>query len=94
MWLESSNSVYGRSNNAYDPHRGVGGSSGGEGAILSACGAPVGVGADVGGSIRMPAAFNGVFGHKPSGGLIPNTGQVSHTSARERVGVTDRYLLI
>ena len=76
MWLESSNAVYGRTDNAYDPHRGVGGSSGGEGALLSACGAPVGVGADVGGSIRIPAAFNGVFGHKPTGGLIPNTGQV------------------
>lgn len=76
MWLESSNTVYGRTDNAYDPHRGVGGSSGGEGALLSAGGAPVGVGADVGGSIRIPAAFNGVFGHKPTGGLIPNTGQV------------------
>lgn len=80
MWLESSNAVYGRSRNAYDPWRGVGGSSGGEGALLSAGGAPVGVGADVGGSIRIPAAFNGVFGHKPTGGLIPNTGQFPFTT--------------
>ncbi len=36
---------------------------------------PPGLGSDVGGSIRMPAFFNGIFGHKPSGGSIPNTGQ-------------------
>lgn len=75
MWMESSNKVYGRSNNPYDPRRIVGGSSGGEGAIVGAAGAPFGLGSDVGGSIRMPAFFNGVFGHKPTGGLVPNTGQ-------------------
>jgi fatty acid amide hydrolase 2 len=75
MWMESHNRVYGRSNNPYDPGRIVGGSSGGEGAIIGAGGAPFGLGADVGGSIRMPAFFNGVFGHKPTGGLVPNTGQ-------------------
>jgi len=37
--------------------------------------APFGLGADIGGSIRGPAFFNGVFGHKPSSGLVPNTGQ-------------------
>ncbi len=75
MWMESSNRVYGRTNNAYDPSRTAGGSSGGEGAIVGAAGAPFGLGSDVGGSIRMPAFFNGVFGHKPSGGLVPNSGQ-------------------
>jgi fatty acid amide hydrolase 2 len=75
MWMESSNPVYGRTNNAYDPTRTAGGSSGGEGAIVGAAGVPFGLGSDVGGSIRMPAFFNGVFGHKPSGGLVPNTGQ-------------------
>jgi fatty acid amide hydrolase 2 len=52
-----------------------GGSSGGEGAIVGAGGSPFGLGSDVGGSIRMPAFFNGVFGHKPTGGLVPSTGQ-------------------
>lgn len=75
MWMESSNRVYGRTRNPYDHRRIVGGSSGGEGAIVGSGGSPFGVGADVGGSIRMPAFFNGVFGHKPSSGLVPNTGQ-------------------
>lgn len=74
MWLESDNRVYGRSNNPYDPTRIVGGSSGGEGAVVGAGGSPFGLGADIGGSIRMPAFFNGVFGHKPTGGLVPSTG--------------------
>ncbi len=75
LWMESNNYVYGRTNNAYDPKRTVGGSSGGEGAIISAGASPFGLGSDIGGSIRMPAFFNGVFGHKPTGGLVPGTGQ-------------------
>jgi len=75
MWMESNNKVYGRSNNPYDPERTVGGSSGGEGAIVGAGGSPLGLGSDIGGSIRMPAFFNGVFGHKPSPGIISNKGQ-------------------
>jgi len=75
MWMESYNKVYGRTNNPYNAKRTVGGSSGGEGAIIGAGGSPFGLGSDIGGSIRTPAFFNGVFGHKPSGGLIPNTGQ-------------------
>lgn len=75
MWMESYNEVYGRSNNPYDHARIVGGSSGGEGAIIGSGASPFGLGADVGGSIRMPAFFNGVFGHKCSPGLVPNEGQ-------------------
>ncbi|MDB4964737.1 MAG: hypothetical protein JWN44_426 [Myxococcales bacterium] len=75
MWYESNNRVYGRTNNPYDPSRIVGGSSGGEGAIIGAGGSPFGLGSDVGGSIRMPAFFNGVFGHKPTGGTVPGSGQ-------------------
>lgn len=75
MWMESNNKVYGRTNNPYDARRTAGGSSGGEGAIVGAGGSPFGLGSDVGGSIRMPAFFNGIFGHKPTGGVVPNTGQ-------------------
>ena len=79
MWIESDNRVYGRTRNAYDPHRIAGGSSGGEGAAVGSGGSPVGLGSDIGGSIRLPAFFNGVFGHKPSPGLVPNTGQYPST---------------
>lgn len=76
MWMESNNRVYGRTNNPYNAAHIVGGSSGGEGAIIGSGASPFGLGADVGGSIRMPAFFNGVFGHKPTPGIVPNTGQV------------------
>lgn len=82
MWMESYNHVYGRTNNCYDPKCIVGGSSGGEGAIISSGASPFGLGSDVGGSIRMPAFFNGVFGHKPTGGLVPNTGQIPEAENR------------
>jgi len=75
MWMESYNPVYGISCNPYDYRRTTGGSSGGEGAIVSACGVPVGVGSDIGGSIRIPSFFNGIFGHKPTSRTVPNTGQ-------------------
>jgi len=75
MWMETNNRLYGRTNNPYDVTRIVGGSSGGEGAIVGAGASPFGLGSDIGGSIRMPAFFCGVFGHKPSGGMVPGTGQ-------------------
>uniref|UniRef100_A0A8C2T032 Fatty acid amide hydrolase 2 n=1 Tax=Coturnix japonica TaxID=93934 RepID=A0A8C2T032_COTJA len=75
MWFESSNRVYGRTSNPYNLQHIAGGSSGGEGSILAAACSVIGVGSDIGGSIRMPAFFNGVFGHKPSTGVVPNDGQ-------------------
>lgn len=78
LWIESDNRVYGRANNAYDHTRTAGGSSGGEGAAIGAGGSPFGLGTDIAGSIRVPAFFNGVFGHKPSFGLVPNSGQWPH----------------
>jgi len=75
MWMESSNLVHGRTSNPYDHSRIPGGSSGGEGSIIGAGASPVGVGSDIGGSIPMPAFFCGVFGHKSTGGMVPQTGQ-------------------
>ncbi len=75
FWFECDNVIYGKSNNPYDTSRTPGGSSGGEAAVLGAGASPMGIGSDIGGSIRMPAAFCGVFGHKPSDLLIPITGQ-------------------
>ena len=69
LWIESENPLYGRTNNPYDPSRTAGGSSGGEGAAVGCGGSPFGVASDIAGSIRIPALFCGVFGHKPSGGL-------------------------
>lgn len=74
FWFECSNSVYGRTNNPYDLSRTPGGSTGGEAALIGAGASPFGLGSDVGGSIRMPAAFCGVFGHKPSRRFVPLTG--------------------
>lgn len=75
MWYESSNYVYGMSSNPYDTRCIVGGSSGGEGAAAGASFACFGIGSDIGGSIRMPAFFNGVYGFKATPHLIDNEGQ-------------------
>jgi amidase len=73
--VESDNLVYGRTNNPYDLTRTPGGSSGGEAAIISACGSPLGLGTDAGGSIRIPAHFCGLAAIKPTSGRVPRTGQ-------------------
>ncbi|OQR80284.1 fatty-acid amide hydrolase 2-like [Tropilaelaps mercedesae] len=74
LWLESSNKLFGTTCNPYDTRRTCGGSSGGEGAILSACGSPIGVGSDIAGSIRIPSFYNGLFGLKPSRHAMNMTG--------------------
>jgi len=79
LWIETENRQYGRTNNAYSANRTAGGSSGGEGAAVGSGGSPLGLGADIGGSIRIPAFFNGVFGLKPSPGIVPSTGQFPTT---------------
>ena len=89
LWLETYNEIYGRTVNPWSRERSAGGSSGGDGAIVSAGGVPIGLGADVGGSIRIPAAFCGTVGHKPSGRLVPNTGFWP-----EAIGDMNAYLVI
>lgn len=84
MWWESTNTIHGRSRNPYDTNRIVGGSSGGEGAIQAAAGSPFGLGSDIGGSIRMPAFFNGIFGHKPSRHIVSNEGQYPEAVSDEQ----------
>ena len=73
-WVETNNLNYGRTSNAYDRTRTAGGSSGGDGAMVGSGAAPVALGSDMGGSIRIPAFMNGIFGHLPSPGLVPITG--------------------
>lgn len=72
--FESNNQIHGRTKNPYDTNRIVGGSSGGDGCLLAASGCPLGIGTDLGGSIRIPSAFNGIFGHKPSMSVVPSGG--------------------
>ena len=74
LWLETYNAIYGRTRNPWDTRMTSGGSSGGEGALVASGASPFGIGSDVGGSIRIPSAFCGTVGHKPTGGIVPITG--------------------
>ncbi|MGH3499131.1 MAG: amidase [Nocardioidaceae bacterium] len=65
------NDVWGLTRNPWNLDRTPGGSSGGAGASVAYGATPIGVGSDGGGSIRIPAAFCGVVGHKPTFGLVP-----------------------
>ena len=74
MAYETDNFLYGRSNNPWDMTRTPGGSSGGEAAAIAAGCSPAGFGSDGGGSVRVPAHFCGIYGLKPTPGVIPRTG--------------------
>ena len=71
---QSYNEVYGTTNNPWDLSRSPGGSSGGGAAALAAGFVPLEFGSDIGGSLRAPAHFCGVFSHKPSLDLVPQRG--------------------
>jgi amidase len=72
--FQSYNEIYGTSNNPYNLAHTPGGSSGGSAAAMAAGLSALEIGSDIGGSIRTPAHFCGVFGHKPTWGLIPVRG--------------------
>ena len=74
--FESDNLIRGRTNNPYDFSRTSGGSSGGEAALIAACGSPLGLGSDAAGSVRLPAHFCGMASIKPTSGRLPRTGHV------------------
>jgi len=70
------NAVFGTTNNPWDLSRAPGGSSGGSAAAMAAGLGPLELGSDIGGSIRVPAHCCGVFGHKPSWGIVPERGHI------------------
>lgn len=72
--MQSYNSIYGTTNNPWDLGRTPGGSSGGSAAALAAGYVSLELGTDIGGSLRVPPSFCGVFGHKPTYGLVPSRG--------------------
>jgi fatty acid amide hydrolase len=74
LYQESDNPVYGRTNNPWNLERGPGGSSGGEAAIIAAGGSALGLGTDIGGSLRNPAHSCGICALKPTSGRIAMTG--------------------
>jgi amidase len=71
---QTDNPLYGRTNNPWDLARTPGGSTGGGAAAVAAGLSPLEIGGDAGGSIRIPAAFCGIYGHKPSETALPRSG--------------------
>jgi|TARA_Y100000031_G_scaffold154343_1_gene201692 amidase len=65
------NAVYGTTNNPWDKSRSPGGSSGGTAVVLATGMSALDLGSDIGGSIRNPAHYTGIYGHKPSFGIVP-----------------------
>ncbi|KAG7841885.1 hypothetical protein KL941_005290 [Ogataea angusta] len=97
MYSETVNTLWGRTLN---PHNrqflNNGGSSGGEAAIGALRGSCFGIGSDIGGSVRHPAALNGIYSIKPSSGRIPSYGTASGQPGQESIksvyGVMSYYL--
>jgi amidase len=82
MHLETT-SHYGRTLNPFNIHLSAGGSSGGEAALVAMKGSVLGVGTDIGGSIRGPAAFCGIYGFKSTSYMLPMKNFVAHASSME-----------
>jgi Asp-tRNA(Asn)/Glu-tRNA(Gln) amidotransferase A subunit family amidase len=72
LGANSRNAVYGATGNAFDPLCNAAGSSGGSAVALACDMVPLASGSDTGGSLRNPAAFNGIVGYRPSPGLVPH----------------------
>lgn len=85
MIAESVNNVWGRTFSPHNITMTSGGSSGGESALLAMRGSPLGVGTDIGGSIRIPAALCGLYGLKPSFGRFPTFGARSGMAGQESI---------
>ncbi|KAJ3469909.1 hypothetical protein MRS44_000008 [Fusarium solani] len=85
MHLETSNNIYGATVHPMNRKLTAGGSTGGEAALMAMKGSPLGVGGDIGGSIRVPAALNGIYGLLPSPGRISGEGVMIPTSGCDSI---------
>src|SRR5262249_13415359 len=94
IYLESDNPLYGRTNHPLSPERSPGGSSGGEAALLAAQASALGLGTDLGGSVRVPAAVCGLTALKPTTGRCDDLGRfsipVGQRTVASQVGVLGR----
>lgn len=82
---ETVNNIIGYTWNPKNRNLACGGSSGGEGALIGLKGSPVGFGTDIGGSIRIPAAFNGLYGIRPSSGRLPYEGMANSMDGQNSI---------
>ncbi|KAJ7708742.1 general amidase [Mycena rosella] len=85
MFGESRNNVFGTTSNPFNRNLTCGGSSGGEGALIALKGSPLGVGSDLGGSIRVPAAFQGLYGLRGSYHRVPYAGSTNSMEGQEAI---------
>lgn len=85
QWPEAFNLIFGRTSNPANRSLTSGGSSGGEGALIALGGSVLGVGSDIGGSVRIPASFNGLFGLRPSYNRVPYQGSVNSMEGQESI---------
>ncbi len=83
--METVNPIWGRTRNPWNPERSAGGSSGGEAAAIASGQSPAGLGTDIGGSIRIPAAYCAVFGLKPTRGRWSTLGARGVLQGQEMV---------
>lgn len=82
---ETVNNIIGYTWNPKNRFLACGGSSGGEGALIGLKGSPIGMGTDIGGSIRIPAAFNGLYGIRPSSGRLPYEGMANSMDGQNSI---------
>jgi amidase len=80
---ETNNELFGVTNNPWDLSRSVGGSSGGSGAAVAAGLTGCEIGSDIGGSVRIPSHYCGVYGFKPSYGVVPQLGHLSYMGSED-----------
>lgn len=83
--VQSYNEMFGTTNNPWDLERTPGGSSGGAAAAVAMGFSPFEIGTDIGGSVRIPASSCGIYGHKPSFGVIPTHGYLDHVTYHRNV---------